>query len=63
MVSSVKFLLSCCKSYNNFMCCGFCLFFYEEIRSWNFNQIFVASMRWQCVCNISLSQLPTQDLL
>lgn len=63
MVSSVKFLLSCCKSYNNFMCCSFCLFFYEEIHSWNYNQIFVASMRWQCVCNISLSQLPTQDLL
>jgi len=63
MVSSVKFLLSRYKSYDNFTCYGFCLFCYEKIHSWNFKQIFVASMRWQCVCNISLSQLPTQDLL
>lgn len=62
-VSNVKFLLSGCKSYRNFICCGFCVFFCQGLRSWNFKQVFVVSMRWQYACNISLLQLQNQDLL
>lgn len=62
-VSDVKFLLSCCKSHHNFICCRFCIFFCQRLHSWNFKQVFVVSMRWQCACDISLLQLQNQDLL